>query len=410
MRIINFTILSVFLLPCILQAQQKDKFLIGTYMHSTPFGFAEYYQTHDSSAFSLWRAKALGINTAMVYVRQSDMDNNIGYIGQKRISTNMEDLRSFPNVIAMNTFASYKLLHGLPPGEKPNHYVRNFDYIYFYSGAYYSKWDAALESLPASTLGLKHDHGFRKSYGNKIYWSTYNEGRPPQKNQIADKWFVKGPNYLQETRYRGSRYPTIWHNDLQTYEVNFNLKLGKAPKAEQSNDIVCRIMVYVKYSMNNKIIHEPLVSKELTAAEIWRNRDALKLRYNYSGFNQNTYKLSDSNIPKDFIDVEFRVQYLNPIHELLIDYIEVYDINIWQEMLSDEKKQSEARQNIVSYLNKFKARDPEFYTNNLKYFFGVDEPHSIDSYIPQAFVQRVLDSLNNTWKEGAPSLLSLIHI
>ncbi len=407
MKRIIFIVIPVVLFSGLLKAQDQDQFVIGAYMHSTPFAYASGYQPSDSAIFSLWRAKALGINTAMVYVRQPVKDDNIYYVGAELPNSNMESLRVFPNSIAMNTYSTYKLLDGpLPPGSE-NIYIRNFDYIFFYSGAYYSKWDATLETLPISTLGLTHDHGYRKTIGNKNYWSTHSENGYPD-NFESELWFVRGPNYFQETRYRGSHYPTIWNNDLQTYEVNFNLKLANAPLPEQMNDQVCQIFVYVKYKLNSIIYHESLVSRILTAGEIWGSQGGQKLRYDYSDFCQNAYKMgaAEDCTDKELIDVEFRVKYLESKHELLVDYIEIYDIDIWEKRLSREEYKNLARQNIINYLNKFKVANPQFYENNFRYFLGVDEPHSVDCYIPHAFVQGVLDSLNNAWPKGAPLLFT----
>ncbi len=390
----------------------NPKFIVGAYMQSTPWGHTgpPSYHPQDSSLFSLWRAKSLGINTAMVYVRQTEPDSNIFYEGIYPGSkpTNMEALRDFPNVIAMNNYSAYRLLDGTQP-DPPNYAIRNFDYIYFYSGAYYSKWDATQSSIPQGELGLKHDDDFgsKITFNGKEYWSSglgHSEGL-----------LVKGPNYYQETRYRGSAYPTIWDNEVQTYEVNFNMLLKTPPLPSQFNDPVCEISVISKYTTDNfaTIEYETLATKVLTAGEIGETENQT-LAYDYSDYCQNAFKatlqggLCDPGT-KQLIDVEFTVKYLNPNYELLIDFIELYDKDIWLHRLSGQTSQIQARQNIVNYLQKFKEENPSFYSNNLKYFWGVDEPHTVDALIPHAFVQSVLDSLNNVWAEGAPQLFTHLY-
>ena len=391
------------------QAQQGEpsEFVIGAYMQSTPWerSPAPYYSLPDSALFSLWRAKALGINTAMVYTRQPDYDHNIFYQGDQMqiLPSNMSDLQDFPYVIGMNTSSAYRLLDGTQPNP-PNTAIRNFDYIFFYSGAYYSKWDATKSLIPAGELGLKHNFGSSTLYNGKEYWSS-GTGH-------SEDLLVKGPNYNQETRYRSSTYPNPWANEVQTYEANFNMLLKIPPEPSELDNPLCEIIVWVKYSIDNTIYQEPLTSRLLKVGEIGIPTNRI-LIYDLGGFCQNAFKDRDQDglCPpgsKQLIDVEFRVKYLNPNQELLIDFIEVYDVNIWKNLLSSQSGQTLARSNIANYLNKFKTANPQFYSNNLKYFIGVDEPHTVDSYVPLAFVESVLDSLNNVLPGGAPLLF--IHL
>lgn len=407
-------LITLLCLPSKVNAQQ-DQFIIGAYMHSTPWGHTGYpsYHPQDSSLFSLWRAKDMGINTAMVYIRQPDPDQNIFYEGiyPNTKPTNMEVLRDFPNVIAMNTTSAYRLLDGIQPNP-PNKAIRNFDYIYFYSGAYYSKWDATKSSIPIGVLGLKHDDNFgsKITFNGKDYWSS-GTGHP-------EGLLVKGPNYNQETRYRSSGYPTMWDNEVQTYEVFFDMILKNTPLPSQLNDPMCEIIVYTKYTTDNFVTtsYEKLASKILKVGEVGNPFNRI-LTYDFSTYCKNAFKneieqTEEGLCPtgtKQLIDVEFRVKYLNPNHELLIDFIEVYDVNIWRDKLSTQTGQITARNNIANYLQKFKQENPQFYSNNLKYFFGVDEPHTVDAYIPHAFVQSVLDSLNNVWADGAPQLFTHLY-
>lgn len=387
------------------QPGNEQKFVVGAYMHSTPWPRVDsiYYNFPDSALFSLWRAKALGINTAMVFVRQPEKDEDIFYVGNQQdpLRTNMGVLEEFPNVIAMNQYSAYRLLLDVEPSP-PNKTIRNFDYIYFYSGAYYSKWDATLPAIPTGELGLKHNFGSRIFFNGKYYWSS-GTGHPVD-------LLVKGPNYFQETRYRSSKYPHPWANEVQTYEVNFSMKLKNNPLPEEENDPMCEIIVWVKYLIDGIEYQEALESKTLKVGEIGIQGNQI-LSYNYENFCQNAFSAREQTSlcppgSKELVDVEFRVKYLNPNHELLIDFIEIYDIDIWWNRLRDEELQEIAREKIATYLNKFKSVNIQFYKNNLKYFFGVDEPHTVDAYIPHAFVQSVLDSLNNAWAEGAPLLFT----
>ena len=405
----TFVFVLLMLFPKVNIAQQ-DQFLIGAYMHSTPFNNPPLNQP-DSALFSLWRAKALGINTALIRARLPYVDPDIIYQGpdSNYLNSNMETAREFENVIAMNQSSSI----GVADGTVTNDYIRNFDWIFFYTGAYYSKWDATLESINAGVLGLKHDIGFKTSINGIDYWSSGIGGPPPQGSEL---FLVKGPNYNQETRYRSSTKPSGF-SDTQTYKVYYNFKLASTPPQGTLNDSICEIIVKAKYTQNcdwNTFYDTTLASKILTVGDIG-NFDKQYLEYNYSAYCPNNggwkkeFQIEDCQCAGKYLDnVEFLVRYIGN-QELLINYIEVYDMGIWWPRLGNPQSQIQARQKIVTYLQRFKSANPQFYKNNLKYFFGVDEPHTVDAYIPHAFVQSVLDSLNNAWSDGAPLLFTHLY-
>ena len=284
----NLSIILLFILISIgsAQAQQGEpsEFVIGAYMQSTPWerSPAPYYSLPDSALFSLWRAKALGINTAMVYTRQPDYDHNIFYQGDQRqiLPSNMSDLQDFPYVIGMNTSSAYRLLDGTQPNP-PNTAIRNFDYIFFYTGAYYSKWDATISLIPPDELGLKHSFGSKILYNGKEYWSS-GSGH-------YEDFLVKGPNYNQETRYRSSTYPHPWANEVQTYKANFNMLLKIPPEASELDDPLCEIIVWVKYSIDSTIYQEPLTFRLLKVGEIGIPANRI-LSYDFGDFCQNAFK------------------------------------------------------------------------------------------------------------------------
>jgi hypothetical protein len=404
-----FVFLSLLFLPYINIAQQ-DQFLIGAYMHSTPFNNPPVNQP-DSALFSLWRAKALGINTALIRARLPYADPDIIYQGPDSnfLNSNMETARDFENVIAMNQSSSI----GIADGTVTNDYIRNFDWIFFYTGAYYSKWDATLNSVNVGVLGLKHDIGFKTSINGIDYWSSGIGGPPPQ---VSELFLVKGPNYNQETRYRSSTN-AIGISDTQTYRVYYNLKLASTPPQGTLNDPICEIIVKAKYTQNCEwtiFYEETLASKILTVGDIG-NFDKQYLDYDYSDYCPNNggwkkeVQIENCQCTGKYLDnVEFQVRYIGS-QELLINYIEVYDMGIWWQNLRDPLRQNNDRQKIENYLQRFKNANTQFYTNNLKYFFGVDEPHTVDAYVPHAFVQSVLDSLNNVWQEGAPLLFTHLY-
>ena len=375
------------------QNNSQQKFLIGAYMQSS--------FNPDTAKYSLWRAKHLGINAPIIYSQRAHIDNDtlIHYTGNPLdVLSNLGTLEDYENVIALNPLASYKVLDGT----LENTDIRNFDWIYFYSGAYYSKWDATNIYPWSDSLVLKHETGVLKTINGKTYWSS--------DGAIINKYLIFGPNYRQETRYRGSKYPNDY-NDMQTYKAYFNLSLAELPLPGHENDPICEISVRSSYTIGSDptIMYESLDSAILTRAQIG-NPDYQTLLYDYSDYCQNAFLMvkevpQQDCLDKKLIDVEFKVKWLGG-QELLIDYIEVYDKDIWENWLSNADAKERAKVKIINYLNYFKNENWSFYNNNLKFFHGVDEPHSVDCYAAHKFIVDLLDSLNNVWSEGAPQLFT----
>lgn len=375
------------------QNNSQQSFLIGAYMQSS--------FNQDTAKYSLWRAKHLGINAPIIYTQRAHIDNDpqINYTGSTSdVLPNLNLFEAYENVIAINPLASYKVLDGT----HHNTDIRNFDWIYFYSGAYYSKWDATNTYPWSDSLVLRHETGTLKTINGKTYWSS--------DGAIVNKYLIYGPNYLQETRYRSSKYPNEY-NDMQTYKAYFNLSLAQPPLPGHENEPICEISVRSSYTIGSDptIKYEKLDSVILTRDQIG-NSDYQTLKYNYSDYCQNAFLMVKESPQQDcndkkLIDVEFKVKWLGG-QELLIDYVEVYDQDIWEKRLGNPLLQSGARGNIVSYLNRFKDENSSFYNNNLKFFHGVDEPHSVDCYAAHKFIVDVLDSLNSAWSEGAPQLFT----
>lgn len=388
-------------------SQTDTAFIIGSYSHVTPWpntGAPAYFPPEDA-LFSISREQEWGFNTILKYVRQPIADDNIFYSGTQwpnSMSSNMNTLKAFTNVIAINPYSAERLLD--PTFSGTNVTVRNFDYIYFYSGAYYSKWDAARDVILVGELGLKHDIGTLVNISGKNYWSSWNE-------QGATGLMIKGPNYRQETRYRSSAFPTIWDKDIVKYKAMFNMFLEESVPPEQWADPVCEIKVVKKYYFandpNHQVYSESPDSRILKVVDFW-DKDKRTLEYNFSEYCPNVgtamQPIEAGCNGKILIDVEFQLLTLDNTYTILMDNVEVFDADIWEKRLSTDQLKIQAKSQMRGYLEKFRLANQQFYDHHLKYFYSVDEPHSVDAYIPLGFVQGVLKELNDSLPGGAPQL------
>ena len=80
---------------------------------------------------------------------------------------------------------------------------------------------------------------------------------------------------------------------------------------------------------------------------------------------------------------------------LYIDYVELYDNNGWNRYLANP---DEVADTIKAYVSSFKNSG----WSNIKYWGGIDEPYTIDAYMPI----RVVDSLIRLVNPDAPLMIS----
>jgi|GEM_PF-1352978 len=341
-------------------SQGVDSILVGTYLNSS--------DNPNLTRYNFSVVKPLGFNT--IIQRAIVPINGIQ-------SSNFDSLKQFPNLIGGNDSVPVNAV-----------YPENIDWVYYFSNALYSKWLPGVNTIPEllPTIGLKKQFG---SYFN----STATTGIDTTN---IGKVFIDGPNYSQYQKYV---YTNKYNpNEPITYKVDFRLKKGQVIG---SGSNICSLQVVKTTPTDTVILKGALLTKEMLADEF----TSFIISYNYttpqnSPLGRGDRMLPPTTIPPleevydSFYDnntkIQFRIVWLGNA-ELLLDYIEVYDQEIWQRYFIDQPAERDLF--ISNYLSQFMELQP-----NMKYFVTMDEPHSFDNYHPIKTVQHLLDSLNSPVK------------
>lgn len=346
-----------------LYAQSED-FLIGSWLNSNDNRNISYYSNY-------WQIKRLGLNT----VCQRNIVS-VPLIGQQ---SNFDSLIQFNTIIAVNDSAPVSAFN-----------ENNVDWIYYFTNALYSKWEA--EGSPyfnsAEAVGVKHNNiGYQTEDG----WSS---GR---REEDVGKYFILGPNYSQYMKYV---YTNKYNpNNLVQYRVNFRMKLVQ-PQEEIFP--VARIIVSVKNAATG--VETNLVESILSSDQLTTGYTEFYFDYNYGTFSAQyngslnytgtpppgpAWYAPQSTASSGFFDsnlkIQFKVQRLaDP--EIVVDYIEVYDAGnngIWKGWFME--RFSDVIDSLSAYNQKFASLGAK-----LKYYFTIGEPHSIDCFVPIKTVQNIL--------------------
>ncbi|MBV6421704.1 MAG: hypothetical protein DAHOPDDO_02985 [Ignavibacteriaceae bacterium] len=296
------------------------------------------------------------------------------------------------------------------------------DWIYYYSSAYYSKWEAEEDQTHWDKVGVKH----RDTLGNLIGKpATYLGAQCWSSNGLtsARDSLIYGPSYHQEKSYRRWLYMSPEERYDLRYTPRFRMALSKNPSVPDTQD-VCRLYVIVKY---RRIVDNDPDSKDSTY--VLKEPITLKVsdfpsngEFDYFYFSDNPderwYKYPSiirdpekaeamlSAVQGIFRDdkwggtgVQFCIDWLrtDTLCTLYIDNIEVYDNNGWDQYIGQPEIVADK---IKTYASYFKNNG----WDNIKYWMGGHEPSSIDEYIPI----RVVDSLIQSNPVNAPPLMNTI--
>lgn len=281
---------------------------------------------------------ASGLNTVIQYANEST-----------------QPFLSLLNLIALNQ-------------DNPNQWID------FYATGYYSKWEAEEYQTDPNKTGVKHQRGKMADFNGIHCWSI--TGAPACS-------VMYGPHYTQGKLYRRSFYDT----DSVTYTARFNMALDN--NGADSNEVVCNIFVRSTYmdgdERHAEIIKGPKTLKvsdfPIDSFAVFYLGPPSDRSYSYTAYldSNKNYLYNDE---KSNTGVEFCVDWLrnDTLCTLYIDNAEVYDNHGWNEFADDPQG---AADTIKAYAQSF-SNWP-----NLKYWYGADEPPSLDSYTPM----RVVDSL-----------------
>lgn len=317
-----------------------------------------------------------------------------------------------PQYISIDTTGFNLIVGGVHSDNKD--YTSSFDLIaqnalsqdekvYYYTNGMYTKWEAEEGDNTPSLLqtGIKHpvDEGwYNYLYGDT---ATYLDAKCWATDSTAASWIdtvIWGPNYRQEKNYR-----FLWPSSPERieYTVKFRLALRYAPANPDTE--VCKLSVFYRYAIKDgeDITYEDMTitSRILTVEDLEGDTFYVySLDYEYpSEFHNKVNSPSGDgydNGDPDTLDtyartgIEFRVDW-SGVGKLYIDYVEVYDKEIWIDYIVSP---SSVDNQLSSYLLPYSA------WNNIEYWFGRDEPQSIDYYEPM----RIVDSLIRDTPGGAP--------
>jgi hypothetical protein len=316
--------------------------------------------------------------------------------------------------------SSHDLLQGLNFSAYNSMYP--YEWIYYYSTAYYSKWEAEEDQQDTLKVGFKHivrrgnsidTVGSPATFLGRQCWST--EGL----SEAADS-LLYGPHYHQEKVYKR------WYLDSYGYDrwdVEYTPRYSMALHLNDENidpeEVVCRLYVRETYrDQINGIIpggnkHWPLIERILKVSDFapydtfkvfdFGNPDWYKYPEKFQDPHDGSNKRENLQTQDTlYFDrwggsgVQFCIDWLRNDTKcnLYVDYVEVYDNDGGDQFAIDPGNTAEL---IKNYAQQF----PQSEWPNMKYWGGPDEPYTIDAYTPI----RVVDSLIRLVNPDAPLMV-----
>jgi len=271
--------------------------------------------------------------------------------------------------------------------------------VYYYTNGMYYKWEAERDTFALLETGFKHtlnsdssDYiGYSTTYQNKLCWTT---GGLSAMDSVL--W---GPNYRQDKNYRLKPYLV----DRIVYTAKYSIALGD-PSLNPLDD-VCEIKVVFCYLDDQEVRQcTTLVTETKTVADFPDNSfQVFDLEYSYpsefdnpilgpegDSYESGNFSFDDT---KSNTGIEFQINWLGT-GTLYVDYVEVYDNAIWEQWVNPLKRDSIVNK-ISTFLSTYSGSE---WDDIIQYWFGKDEPQSIDYYEPM----RIVDSLIRTMPAGAP--------
>ena len=304
------------------------------------------------------------------------------------------------------------------------------EWIFYYSTAYYSKWEAEEDQINRYKVGFKHRErvegeeilgdliGSSATFLGRQCWSTVGL-------TLARDSLIYGPHYHQEKVYKRwpdeNLYPGYDRYDLR-YTPRFIMALTN-PNSVPDTQVVCRLRVIARYREANPNPYgndsDMVLKERILKVSDFAPYDTFKVFY-FGNLPAERWYIYPSefrdpqdgsnkreNLPSEGIQyfdrwgdqgVQFCIDWLrNDTNcNLYIDYIDVYD--------------NEGGQDFPDYPDTVKARVanyaldfPQSLWPNMKYWAGCDEPSSLDDYIPMKTVDSILDLID------APRLLTTFY-
>ena len=280
------------------------------------------------------------------------------------------------------------------------------DAVAYYSGGYYTKWEAEDTTKNELETGIKADFGSFTNYSNTACWTSGTD--LDNTNAIM----LRGPQYRQDKKY------LPWY--MQQFDLKYKLRFNVAVSSlngitPEPTDPVCKVSVIFTYINDQGItIDYPLEGADLTlyvSSFTGESFEPFEIVYSYppefeqynskmEGLNQ--YELLDYDDTYPGTGIQFKVTWFGN-KQLYVDNFQVFDERIGDEIVNHA---SDVVSRVSSFANKYNGWD------NIKYFFNVSEPQTIDRYTPMKIVDDILEAMNkpkgiaeffpqwNGWRNG----------
>jgi hypothetical protein len=270
-------------------------------------------------------------------------------------------------------------------------------WIGYYSTGFYSKWETEQNQTDSQRVGVKHKYGQEATWRDTSCWSTLGVNAP-----VCS--LVYGPHYRQAKSYR------TWTHGCE-YCVEYNARFCMALDYDTTminQDLnVCIIKVVHRYAIiyspnpNDFIVKDTILAQKTLKVKDFNKDGSFKTiafdsTYKYSEVfnvqeNEEKYNNNQQNSYPIYSDidsdngVQFWVDWLtsDTLCTLYIDYAEVYDNDGWNDYISNSER---AKNRIINYAQNYSQ------WSNIKYWYGHDEPYSLDAYVPMRTVDSILRS------------------
>jgi len=275
------------------------------------------------------------------------------------------------------------------------------DVINHYTCGYYTKWEAEKTQSSDEITGLLHSAGTNTQLNGINCWSTNGL------NSIKDS-IIYGPHYYQEKNYR------LPYNTARIgYTVRFRMAINDNNPILNPDDNVCIIRVIYRYAEifpdgSDTTVNEVLAERVVKASEFRPDNQFgdIDLGYFYpNAFADNPLDRKveplENTGDRVILDrlpntgIQFQVKWLGGNDNLYIDYIEVFDQNIWGYLIDPLNHNTEI-QRIKNYASQYSNQ------TKLKYWYGRDEPNTMDSFTPM----HIVDSLIRLATDNARFLIT----
>ncbi len=263
------------------------------------------------------------------------------------------------------------------------------DRIYHYTNGMYKRWEAENEQGNTRATGILHRFGHKDFWKGDSCWST---GAAIQ----AQDELIYGPHYTQDKKYF-LIYPVNPPHNKVDFTATFRLAFANIPWNPEDIEVcrllvVHRMMIMLNGDPTGEYTVDTLAIRSLLVGDFpTDNFYAFDLHYSYADSLLPPDKRGEGMILPPGITyedswpetgIEFRVDW-SGVGKLYVDYAEVCDDYIWRIYLNDPNSAINFISDYLDTLNR----------SNIKYWYCVNEPRTVDYYYPMRRIDEIIDSI-----------------